>query len=105
MRQIALGTWSWGNKLLWGYNPNTDDIVLEETFKEAINGEINLIDTADSYGTGALNGRSEQLIGKFIEMISSQKKEKITTKFLSLNLHPKKCLNWVFLVVPILVYE
>ena len=26
---------------------------------------LNLIDTADSYGTGRLNGRSEQLLGRF----------------------------------------
>lgn len=29
---------------------------------------INIFDTADSYGTGKLNGKSEQLLGRFIEV-------------------------------------
>jgi len=30
---------------------------------------VNVFDTADSYGTGALNGRSEQLLGRFIRWV------------------------------------
>ncbi len=74
---IGFGTWAWGNKLLWGYNSTEDDILLEKSFQIAIKGGLNLIDTADSYGTGKLNGRSEELLGKFMESISLQKKKKI----------------------------
>ena len=67
MSDIGFGTWSWGNRFLWGYNPLRDDYVLKETFKTAISAGLNLIDTADSYGTGAFNGRSESLLGEFIQ--------------------------------------
>ncbi|MGB1195932.1 MAG: aldo/keto reductase, partial [Synechococcus sp.] len=54
---IGFGTWAWGNQLLWGYNPDLDDSVLESTFQQAVAGGLCLVDTADSYGTGFLNGR------------------------------------------------
>jgi pyridoxine 4-dehydrogenase len=34
-------------------------------FDLVVSRGINLFDTADSYGTGRLNGRSEQLLGRF----------------------------------------
>lgn len=42
------------------------DGVLQETFNLALRNGITLFDTADSYGTGRLNGKSEKLLGKFI---------------------------------------
>lgn len=36
-----------------------------QVFNLAVSRGINLFDTADSYGTGRLNGRSEQLLGRF----------------------------------------
>ena len=65
MSSIGFGTWAWGNKLLWGYLPEKHDDLLEKTFNEAVNRGLNFIDTADSYGTGQLNGRSEELLGKY----------------------------------------
>lgn len=62
---IGLGTWAWGNKFLWGYDESMDE-ELQSTFNLAVNTGINLFDTADSYGTGRLNGQSELLLGKFI---------------------------------------
>ena len=56
-KKLALGTWSWGNTLLWGYQPDNDKN-LEETYKEALNKGFKFIDTADSYGIGRFNGRS-----------------------------------------------
>ena len=75
---IGLGTWAWGNKLVWGYKPETDDILLKKTFFDAINGGLDLIDTADSYGTGRLFGQSEKLIGNFLKEIPQKKLKKIT---------------------------
>jgi len=63
-KRIGLGTWSWGNKLFWNYQSTNDDD-LRETYDEALRRGFDLIDTADSYGTGNLQGRSELLIGKF----------------------------------------
>ena len=78
MNSIGFGTWAWGNKFLWGYSPETDDKVLEEAFYVAINNGIKLIDTADSYGTGKLKGRSEELLGKFLSNLPSKERAKIT---------------------------
>ena len=35
---IGFGTWAWGNKLVWDYKAETDDILLKKTFFDAING-------------------------------------------------------------------
>lgn len=59
------GTWAWGNQFLWGYDTAMDP-ELQEIFDLAISSGVNLFDTADSYGTGALNGRSEELLGRFV---------------------------------------
>jgi len=75
---IGFGTWAWGNKLVWGYKSETDDILLRKTFFDAINGGLDLIDTADSYGTGRLFGQSEKLIGDFLAELPTSKLKKIT---------------------------
>lgn len=62
---MGFGTWAWGNQLLWGYQESMDT-ELQQTFNLAVDNGINLFDTADSYGTGRLNGQSEKLLGKFI---------------------------------------
>ena len=75
---IGFGTWAWGNKLVWGYKSETDDILLKKTFYDAIEGGLDLIDSADSYGTGTLFGQSENLIGDFLEELPTRKLKKIT---------------------------
>lgn len=62
---MGFGTWAWGNQLLWGYQESMD-AELQQIFNLAVENGINLFDTADSYGTGRLNGQSEKLLGKFI---------------------------------------
>ncbi|XP_062204967.1 pyridoxal reductase, chloroplastic-like [Phragmites australis] len=62
---MGFGTWAWGNQLLWGYQQSMDN-ELQECFNLALRNGINLFDTADSYGTGRLNGQSERLLGNFI---------------------------------------
>ncbi|OMO95063.1 Aldo/keto reductase [Corchorus capsularis] len=63
---MGFGTWAWGNQLLWGYQQSMDS-ELQQVFNLAVENGINLFDTADSYGTGRLNGQSERLLGKFIK--------------------------------------
>ncbi|EAU72874.1 hypothetical protein RS9916_40101 [Synechococcus sp. RS9916] len=63
---IGFGTWSWGNQLLWGYDPDRDDPELAQTLEVAAQGGLSLVDTADSYGTGRFNGRSEALLGAIL---------------------------------------
>ncbi|KAJ0962149.1 hypothetical protein J5N97_029977 [Dioscorea zingiberensis] len=79
---MGFGTWAWGNQLLWGYQEDMDG-VLQETFNLAVRNGITLFDTADSYGTGRLNGQSERLLGKFIREGPSKVQDKIVvaTKF------------------------
>ena len=75
---IGFGTWAWGNKLIWGYKSETDDILLKKTFFDAIDGGLDLVDSADSYGTGSLFGQSEKLIGDFLEELPNSKLKKLT---------------------------
>jgi pyridoxine 4-dehydrogenase len=66
---MGCGTWAWGNRLLWGYNPSMDQ-ELQEVFNICVENKVTLFDTGDSYGTGKLNGRSEMLLGKFAQECS-----------------------------------
>lgn len=61
---MGCGTWAWGNRLLWGYDESMDD-QLQAVFNLCVSNGVTLFDTGDSYGTGRLNGRSEQLLGRF----------------------------------------
>lgn len=61
---IGVGTWAWGNRFLWQYTEK-DDENLKDTYNYVVQKGVNWFDTADSYGTGSLNGRSEELLGKF----------------------------------------
>ena len=74
---IGFGTWAWGNQLLWGYEAERDDGRLEETFRQALSSGLDLIDTADSYGTGRLDGRSEQLLGQFAARLPATRRDQL----------------------------
>ncbi len=74
---IGFGTWAWGNQLLWGYEAERDDGRLEETFRQALASGLDLIDTADSYGTGRLDGRSEQLLGQFAARLPATRRAQL----------------------------
>lgn len=70
VERLGFGTWAWGNKLLWGYEQQNDPL-LQSAFDCAIAPSSILdkrryfFDTGDSYGTGELEGRAEELLGKF----------------------------------------
>ncbi len=76
---MLYSTWSWGNKLLWGYNID-DDANLRSTYEYVVKSSVNWFDTADSYGTGALIGRSEELLGQFSNSSKMSKPAYICTK-------------------------
>lgn len=73
---MGCGTWAWGNRLLWGYDPSMDS-QLQEVFNLCVDRGVTLFDTGDSYGTGKLNGRSETLLGKFSQEYSGVNQENI----------------------------
>lgn len=62
---LGLGTWSWGNRFLYDYDPSQDEGIAG-AFREAASAGVTLFDSADSYGTGALSGRAEALLGSFL---------------------------------------
>jgi len=64
LSQLGVGTWQWGNKLLWGYD-EAQDRQLAKVFDACVEGGANWFDTGDSYGTGELEGRAETLLGRF----------------------------------------
>jgi len=61
---MGCGTWSWGNRILWDYDPSQDEEIYQ-AYKLVRKAGITVFDTADSYGTGNLNGRAEILLGQF----------------------------------------
>ena len=73
---IGVGTWAWGNQVLWGYNPAAD-AELEASFRRAVAGGLTFFDTADSYGTGRFNGRSEALLGRFAAVLASAERDRL----------------------------
>ena len=68
--------------MLWGYQPERDDPDLAATLSAAVQGGLSLVDTADSYGTGRLNGRSELLLGQFLRAMEPDQSQqlKVATK-------------------------
>ncbi len=74
---IGVGTWAWGNQFLWGYEPERDDEALAATFRRCLERGLNFFDTADSYGTGRLNGRSEALLGRFAMAAPADERAKL----------------------------
>eukprot|EP00804_Cyclotella_cryptica_P012581 CCRYP_014737-RA/>CCRYP_014737-RA protein AED:0.17 eAED:0.17 QI:298/1/1/1/1/1/4/1262/379 len=61
---LGCGTWSWGNKLLWDYDPSQDEEIYK-AYRAIRDAGVTIFDTADSYGTLELNGRAEILLGQF----------------------------------------
>ena len=73
---MGCGTWAWGNRLLWDYQPEMDES-LNAVFDFCVSQGITLFDTGDSYGTGRLNGRSEKLLGQFDAACEGENKEQV----------------------------
>jgi len=60
--EMGLGAWSWGDRFFWRYGHGYTDEDIAAAFHTSLGAGVNLIDTAEVYGSG----RSEQLLGKFI---------------------------------------
>ena len=59
---LGIGTWAWGDKLVWGYGKGYSDADIEAAYRVCIENGVNFFDTAEIYGWG----RSERLLGRFI---------------------------------------
>ena len=74
--QIGVGTWAWGDHLVWGYGRGYNRNDVGEAFTTSIAAGVRLFDTAEVYG----QGQSEKLLGEFIA--SSGQSVLIATKFM-----------------------
>ena len=75
---LGIGTWSWGDRLFWGYGSDYGEQEVEEAFEAAVNNGATFFDTAEVYGLG----ESEKLIGRFLK--KSDRSVQIATKYFPL---------------------
>ena len=59
---VGIGTWAWGDRLVWGYGRSYTDADLREAFQAAVGAGLTFFDTAEIYGWG----RAERLLGQFM---------------------------------------
>jgi len=74
--EMGLGAMSWGDRSLWNYGHGYTDVDIEEAFRTSLAAGINLVDTAEVYGSG----RSERLLGQFLK--TTQTPILVATKFM-----------------------
>jgi aryl-alcohol dehydrogenase-like predicted oxidoreductase len=60
--RTGLGTWQWGDRVMWSYGKTHTDRDLREAFQATLDAGINFLDTAEVYG----KGRSERLLGEYL---------------------------------------
>ncbi len=58
---LGIGTWQWGDRLVWGYGQGYRQEDLQAAYQAALEAGVRLFDTAEFYGFGL----SEQLIGRY----------------------------------------
>jgi len=61
--EIGLGTWAWGDRLVWNYGQGYTDQDIEAVFKLAIENGVRFFDTAEIYG----QGKSESFLGQLMK--------------------------------------
>ena len=75
---LGIGTWSWGDRLFWGYGSDYGEADVERAFEAAVESGATFFDTAEVYGLG----ESEKLIGRFLKRTSQP--VQIATKYFPL---------------------
>lgn len=61
--EMGLGAWAWGDRAFWDYGHGYTDEDIAAAFRSSLAGGVNLVDTAEVYGSG----RSERLLGQFLK--------------------------------------
>ena len=74
--EMGLGTWAWGDRVVWHYGQGYTDDDLQAALQTSLEAGINLVDTAEVYGSGL----SERLLGQFIK--NCAKPVLVATKFM-----------------------
>jgi aryl-alcohol dehydrogenase-like predicted oxidoreductase len=72
---IGIGTWSWGERFIFGGKYNTEDF--ESVYEQSLKSGINFFDTAEVYG----RGNSERILGECLKPSDFKIKSVIATKF------------------------
>jgi aryl-alcohol dehydrogenase-like predicted oxidoreductase len=62
IRPLGVGTWQWGDRMLWGFGRGYGEGDVREAFKVCIEAGMDFFDSAEVYGFG----RSERLLGSCI---------------------------------------
>ena len=75
-KEIGLGTWAWGDRIVWSYGRTHTDEDAKNAFDVALEAGIDFLDTAEVYG----QGRSETLVGQFMK--TAEKRVIVATKFM-----------------------
>jgi aryl-alcohol dehydrogenase-like predicted oxidoreductase len=73
--EMGLGAWSWGDRIFWQYGHGYTDDDIAAAFNTSLAAGVNLVDTAEIYGSG----RSEHLLGQFIK--NTKQTVIVATKF------------------------
>ncbi|MGB8213591.1 MAG: aldo/keto reductase [Anaerolineales bacterium] len=73
--EMGLGAWAWGDRIFWNYGHGYSDDDIAAAFRTSLAAGVNLVDTAEIYGSG----RSEHLLGQFIK--NTEKSVIVATKF------------------------
>lgn len=75
---VGFGTWSWGDRMYWGFGKNYSEQDLRDAFNYAVENGVTFFDTSEVYG----QGRSEKFIGQYLQEVQGD--IKISTKFMPL---------------------
>lgn len=59
--ELGIGTWAWGDRLVWGYGNGYSEEDIRQAFNECVDGGIRFFDSAEVYG----QGKAETLLGEF----------------------------------------
>ncbi len=74
--ELGIGTWAWGDKLVWGFGNQYSDKDVSESFHAAVANGVTFFDTAEVYG----QGKSERFLGELIPTAGT--KIQIATKIM-----------------------
>jgi aryl-alcohol dehydrogenase-like predicted oxidoreductase len=61
--ELGIGTWSWGDRLYWGFGSTYAENEVSDAFKASVQNGVTFFDTAEVYG----QGKSEVLLGKLLK--------------------------------------
>jgi aryl-alcohol dehydrogenase-like predicted oxidoreductase len=74
--ELGIGTWAWGDRLVWHYGQGYSEKDIEESFAVAIDNGIRFFDTAEIYG----QGKSESFLGELMKNL--EEPVRIATKMM-----------------------